>query len=195
MNVAELMTRDVPTCRTDDSLNRAAQLMWERCCGSLPVVDESDHVVGVVTDRDVTMAAYTQGRPIQEIPVAVAMSTSVQSCAPSATIEQAEDLMMAYAVHRLPVIDDGQLRGLISLDDIARTAAAAAGRRRGGIDLERVALALGEIARRRTSADQPAPDGPPPERDAPRRRRATKPRSQTRSKQRRVASTGARRRK
>jgi CBS domain-containing protein len=188
MDVTELMSEDVATCRVGDNLNRAAQLMWERRCESVPVLDEGDHVVGVVTDRDVSMAAYTQGKPIQEIPVTVAMSASVQGCAPSATIEEVQELMMEHGVHRLPVIDDGRLRGLISLDDIARRAAASP-QRRGDVDLERVALALAEIARRRTSPDEPRPERQPPARDAPKRR------TQLRSKRRRKRPAPTRRRR
>ena len=58
---------------TGDSLNRAAQIMWERRCGCVPVID-AGRVVGLLTDRDVCMAAYTQGRRIDDIAVTTAMS-------------------------------------------------------------------------------------------------------------------------
>jgi CBS domain-containing protein len=164
MNVDAVMTKDLVSCRTTDSLTRAAQLMWERRCGCLPVLDETQRVVGVLTDRDISMAAYTQGRRLDDIAASIAMSRSVESCSPSTSIEEAEDLMMAYAIHRLMVIDsDGRLCGLVSLDDIARQAAA--WDRKGEIDLERVALTLAEISRCNGSADEDKPATASPQTD------------------------------
>ncbi len=158
MKVSDLMTTDVTTCSVADSLNRAAQIMWERRCGSVPVVDQSERVVGLVTDRDVSMAAYTQGRRLDDIAVGLAMSHPVRVCPASATAEEAEGLMMAHGVHRLVVVDaDGRLRGVVSLDDIARQGAVWDGN--GDIDLERVALAFGEISRRMGTSEEDAPGG------------------------------------
>lgn len=154
MNVTDIMTTDVATCGAGDSLNRAAQLMWERRCGCLPVLDPAGTVVGLVTDRDVCMAAYTQGRRLDDIAVETAMSRPVLTCAPTAAIEDVEDTMMAHAVRRLVVVDGaGKVKGLLSLDDLARCGAAWDGA--GDVDLERIALALGEITRRTTSGDEP----------------------------------------
>ena len=158
MKVSELMTTDVAACLATDSLNRAAQIMWERRCGSVPVVDPSGRLVGMITDRDVGMAAYTQGRRLDDIAVTLAMSHPVWTCPPSATAEEAEGLMMAHGVHRLAVVDaEGNLMGIVSLDGIARQAAAWDGN--GDIDLERVALAFGEISRRTGTSEEEAPAG------------------------------------
>lgn len=69
MNASELMTETVQSCSASDSLQRAAQIMWDRDCGVVPVVDGDNCVVGMVTDRDIAMAAYTQGQPLWLIPV------------------------------------------------------------------------------------------------------------------------------
>lgn len=161
MKIGDLMKTEVATCRASDSLNRAAQLMWERRCGCVPVVDERDHLVGMLTDRDVCMAAYTQGRRIDDIPATVAMSSPVWTCSPAASIEEAEDVMMAHGVRRLAVVEDGVLRGLVSLADLAM--AGSAWDRNEDVDLERVALALGEISRRATSLDDDEPQEQHPE--------------------------------
>jgi len=163
MKIRDLMTKDVATCTATDSLNRAAQLMWDRRCGSVRVLDDGDQVVGILTDRDVCMAAYTQGRRIDDIPVTTAMSRPVWTCTPSNTTEEAEDLMMAHGVRRLVVVDEGRLQGLVSLDDIARSGVEWDGK--GEIDLERVAVALGEIARRTTSREEEGPESQNPETD------------------------------
>ena len=66
MKVGDLMTKDVKACSQHDSLNRAAQLMWENDCGSVPVVDSDSKVVGMLTDRDICMAAYTKGIALKD---------------------------------------------------------------------------------------------------------------------------------
>jgi CBS domain-containing protein len=156
VKVSDVMTVDVATCAATDSLNRAAQLMWERRCGSAVVLDENGRVGGIVTDRDICMAAYTQGRRLDDIPVTTAMSSPVTTCPPIATVEAAEALMMAHAVRRLPVVDpQGRLLGVLSIDDIARSGTVWDGK--GDVELERVAVTLGEISRRTTGNDQDVP--------------------------------------
>jgi CBS domain-containing protein len=66
MNVEKVMTRGVVSCSTTDTLNRAAQIMWEH--------DEHGRVAGVVTDRDLCMAAYTNGGTLTDMPVMQAVS-------------------------------------------------------------------------------------------------------------------------
>jgi CBS domain-containing protein len=162
--ISELMLEDVATCRATDTLNRVAQLMWERRCGCLPVLDDRDRVVGMITDRDVCMAAYTQGKDLHQIVAATSMSTPALTCPPTASIDEVEELMRAHGVHRVIVADqNGHLAGLVSLDELARTAAAWDGR--GEIDLERIALTFGEVARRHGRADVGADEPPDAEMD------------------------------
>jgi CBS domain-containing protein len=159
MNAADIMTTNVATCVAGDTLNRATQIMWDRRCGSVAVLDGTGAVAGVLTDRDVAMAAYTQGRRLDDISVETGMSRPALTCLPTATIEEVEDLMMANAVRRIVVVDgDGRLQGLVSIDDIARCGAAWDGD--ADIDLERAALALGEISRRTTTLEGDGPEQP-----------------------------------
>lgn len=127
MKVQQLMTRNVETCRADECLDRAAATMWERDCGVLPVVgpgNGAERVVGMLTDRDICMAAYTQGRPLREITVATAMSKSLCSCRSTDAVEVALRIMETNQIRRLPVLDaDDHLIGLLSLADIGREAA------------------------------------------------------------------------
>jgi len=126
MKVEALMTRIVTTCRPDDTLDRVARIMWDGDCGCVPVVQadgEAPTVVGMITDRDVCMAAYTQGRPLPAIHAATAMSREVCSCGPKDTVHQALTILQTRQLHRLPVIDDhGQLVGMIALADVVREA-------------------------------------------------------------------------
>jgi CBS domain-containing protein len=124
MDISELMIRDVKTCRPHDTLNAAARIMWEHDCGCVPVVDEGGRVVGMLTDRDICMAAYTQGRPLDAIQAANVMSKQVHGCKAEDPIAFAQGIMRAHKVRRLPVTDaDGHLVGVVSLSDLARQAA------------------------------------------------------------------------
>ena len=124
MKVSELMTTDVQTCWINEPLDRAAKLMWESDCGSLPVLDQNGRVVGMITDRDVCMAAYTQAQLLGRIPVSRALNPEMHSCKPEEDLDKVENRMRSHQVRRLPVVDDeGHLRGVLSLADIAQRAA------------------------------------------------------------------------
>lgn len=124
MIVSQLMSRIVTTCRPSDSLSDAAGKMWDCDVGSLPVVDDEGHVMGMVTDRDACMAAFIQGRPLSAISVDSAMAHRVHTCRPTDPIERVEALMKTKQVRRVPVVDEqGRLAGVISTNDIARESA------------------------------------------------------------------------
>jgi CBS domain-containing protein len=92
-------------------------------CGFLPVLrDETNRLlIGVITDRDIAMAAYTQSKTLWAVPVSVAMARAVRVCHPSDDVSVAAALMRLKQIHRLPVIDnEGRLVGVVSLSDIAR---------------------------------------------------------------------------
>ena len=143
MKVEEIMTKRVSTCTPGDSLNEAARIMWERDCGIVPVIENSAtrRVVGVVTDRDACIAAYTRGHPLSEIRVGDVMCRDVASCRGSAQVQEAEQTMREAQVHRLPVVDEAnQLLGVLSLADIIRGTAHDVGSPRQEV----TALELGE---------------------------------------------------
>lgn len=121
MRVRELMTQPVYSCSIHDRANSAAQIMWEHDCGVVPVVDANKRVVGVVTDRDLCMAAHFQNRPLTDIPIAGVMAQEICTCLADDDVVQAERLMADKQIHRLPVVgDDGSLIGILSLADVAR---------------------------------------------------------------------------
>jgi CBS domain-containing protein len=133
MRVDQIMTRNVRTCGPGDSLSTAAHIMWEGDCGCVPVVDRADggtQVIGMITDRDICMAGFTQGRPLSGIRVDIAMARQVFSCRPTDSIAEALNILRMHQVRRLPVVDNGdQLVGMLSLADAAREAAREHGRK------------------------------------------------------------------
>ena len=134
MKVEQIMNRDVKVCYAQDTLNRPAQIMWDEPCGAVPVVDGQYKPVGFLTDRDICMAAYTQGKPLHEVRVETAMARKVVSCRSDDDLSSAAGLMRQNRTRRLPVVDlNGVLVGLLSLDDLACEAARSL---RGGINDE-----------------------------------------------------------
>lgn len=145
--VSELMTKKVSTVRAGDSLSAAAKMMWDGDCGVVPVLDaNSDRVVGMITDRDICMAAFMRDRPPSAIAVAEVMSRGLYSCSPDDAVEVAEDLMRDKQIRRLPVLDaSGGLAGILSLADLARRRPGNGKKKAPQIAAEDVALTLANI--------------------------------------------------
>jgi CBS domain-containing protein len=116
--IHEIMTRTVRTCRPDDTLDVAAKNMWDGDIGCVPVLDDLGGVVGVITDRDACMAAYTRNRKLSEIRVRDIMAAKVVSCAPDTTVEAAAAKMATHQIHRMPVVENGTLVGMLGLSDV-----------------------------------------------------------------------------
>jgi CBS-domain-containing membrane protein len=157
MQVKQIMTRDVKGVRSGDNLDGAARILWENDCGCVPVLDDASRVLGMLTDRDICMAAYFQGRPLREIEVASAMSKSIFSARPEDTLVAAEKVMQTQKVRRLPVVDAaGKLAGLLSLNDLARAAARErAARGRKELSDAEVSETLAAVSEPRTPAEKP----------------------------------------
>lgn len=134
MNVEELMTRRVVTCQANETLALAAQKMWDADCGVLPVVGGDGRLVGILTDRDICMSAWSQGRLLTEIPAEQAMSKEVFSVNPDQDVSLAELLMAEKQIRRIPVVDaDGKPIGILSMNDLAREAARPGSKLKDGI--------------------------------------------------------------
>lgn len=122
MKVEDLMTRNVCTCSPNDSLEQAARLMWESDIGCVVVTDGEKKPIGMLTDRDIAMAAYTQGVALRDARVESAMAREVLTCAPGASLTEVENTMQKAQIRRVPVVDaSGKLTGVVTLGDIARS--------------------------------------------------------------------------
>jgi CBS domain-containing protein len=84
---------------------------------------DQGHVAGMITDRDICMAAYTQGAPLRAISITTAMAKRVFSCRAADEIDAVERTMREHQIRRMPVIDEqGHPIGILSLNDLARAA-------------------------------------------------------------------------
>jgi CBS domain-containing protein len=165
MQVMSLATRDVTSCRADDSLARAAQIMWDHDAGCVPVVDERGGLVGMITDRDIAMAALTQRRALAEIATATAMARNVVWCTPREDVRSVEQRMATHQVRRVPVVDDdGFLVGILSLADLARA-----------YEGDAVVALLADIGAARRASESAPPAMPAPRPAPPRFAAGTRP--------------------
>jgi CBS domain-containing protein len=155
MKIKDLMTTDPRTCHPNDSLNDCADIMWRHDCGVVPVVDDERRVVGMITDRDVCMAAYHEGKTLNELRVQNSMSRQIRACSPDDKVADAEQIMRTHQIRRLPVVDGAnRLMGIVSLNDIARTASAEAHQRRREVTNEEVGSTLASISEPTSSQTQ-----------------------------------------
>jgi CBS domain-containing protein len=130
MKVKEIMTPDVKVCAETANLARAAELMSQNNCGILPVVTIGGKVVGLITDRDICVAAAKKDRSLASLSVDEVVSRKVHACRPEDDVQAALGAMREYKVRRLPVIDaEGVLKGILSMDDVLRNAEEVTGRK------------------------------------------------------------------
>jgi CBS-domain-containing membrane protein len=148
MRVQDLMSHPAITCHVNDALNVPAKLMWDHDCGVIAVVRDDGKLAGVVTDRDICMGSYTQGRSLDQILVNSVMATHVISAHPDQELGEVERMMAKHQVRRIPVVDeDRRPVGVLSLTDLALESVEPDTRMKDG--LSRVAHTLAAVSRRR----------------------------------------------
>lgn len=126
MRVSEAMTRDVRIANPNQSIHDVARIMADCDVGSLPV-GENGRLVGMITDRDITVRAVAAGRAPDATPVREVMSEAVKYCFEDDEISRVARNMGDIQVHRLPVVDhDKRLVGIVALADIANCEGASA---------------------------------------------------------------------
>ena len=117
-SVRDAMSEDPRSIGTSAAVVEAARLMREADIGSLPITDD-ENLVGVITDRDITMRVVAQAADPQRTPVGDVCSRDVISVAPESDLEEALQLMARHQVRRLPVVENGRLVGIVAQADIA----------------------------------------------------------------------------
>jgi CBS domain-containing protein len=118
MKVQDVMVKGVRCCKPDTNLAAVTQIFWEQGCGALPVV-ENGRVIGMITDRDVSIALGTRNAKAGDTFVREVALPKVFFCLPQDDIHTALNTMRAQQVRRLPVVDhEGALNGILSLDDL-----------------------------------------------------------------------------
>jgi CBS domain-containing protein len=123
MKIADVMTRDVEVVSPTSSVREAARQMDRLNVGVLPVCD-GKRLVGIITDRDITVRVSAAGEDADKTRVQEVMSQHVRWCMEDDPVEEAEKLMTEAQIRRLPVLDSDQmLVGIVSLGDLAEDGA------------------------------------------------------------------------
>ncbi|MFL5929333.1 MAG: CBS domain-containing protein [Gaiellaceae bacterium] len=121
--VRELMTKDPRTVQPDASVVDAARLMRDEDTGVVPIAEGDGRLVGVVTDRDITIHVVAEGKDPTATQVADLVSRNVVTIDPQQDLDEALRLMAEHQVRRLPVVEeDGKLAGILAQADVARHA-------------------------------------------------------------------------
>ena len=119
---SEVMTKDPVCCLPSDSVTEAAQIMKDEIVGSVPVVEshETKRLVGIVTDRDLTLDVLADGRSPATTTVEMVMTGTLVKCYDDENVDKAMDLMGEHQVRRIPIVDrQGSIVGIIAQADIA----------------------------------------------------------------------------
>jgi CBS domain-containing protein len=119
VRVSEAMTPEVVTVPPEALLVDAARLMRDSDIGPLPVCEDG-RLLGVLTDRDITVRAVASGKDPRSTRVAEVMTPEVVSCLESDDVRRAAEVMQSAQLRRLLVVSpDGRLAGIVSLGDLA----------------------------------------------------------------------------
>jgi CBS domain-containing protein len=122
MRVQDIMTPDPACCTRYAALTDVARMMRERDCGTIPVVeDNSQKLIGIISDRDIIVRSLGHGRNPFHLMASDCMAMVVATVRPEDSVEKCAKLMEEHKVRRLPVVDDqGNCCGIVSQADLAR---------------------------------------------------------------------------
>jgi CBS domain-containing protein len=115
--IADIMSADCVTVTPQDNLYEAASLMKDHNIGFVPVI-EGRKLIGVITDRDLVIRGYAEKQP-GTISVKEVLTEDVQTVTPQMSVDEAAGIMASSQIRRLPVVENGQLMGVVSLGDLA----------------------------------------------------------------------------
>jgi CBS domain-containing protein len=118
MEIREVMTESVVTTASDAPVRRVAEIMRERNVGSVVLVDAGGGAVGFITDRDLAVSVLADGHG-GDATAADHASSPVVTGSPHMDVTEATDLMVRHGIRRLPIVEDGRLTGIVTLDDLA----------------------------------------------------------------------------
>ena len=122
MRARDIMTRDPFCLRREDTARLAAQVMRDRDCGVIPIVDDSRRVVGIITDRDLAIRAIAVGKSA-DTRLSELMTQNVHCCSADDDLRDVERKMAELQVRRICIVDaGGRCMGIIAQADIARAA-------------------------------------------------------------------------
>ena len=112
--------RNVFTVRPTDTVEAIAKILGEKRIGAVVVTDESGHIAGIVSERDVVRQIAAEGAGVLKKPASSIMTSNVHSCQEGDSEQDLMTLMTARRIRHLPVVKDGKLNGMISIGDVVK---------------------------------------------------------------------------
>lgn len=141
MKVRDIMSKDIACVRSDDTIERAAQLMKQYNVGSIPVCTD-DKILGIVTDRDIAVRSTATGEDPGERRVGDIMTKEPVVGSPEMDVRDAAKLMSDRQIRRLPIVENNSLIGIVALGDISLEPAS---RKSAGYALQNISEPGGRI--------------------------------------------------
>jgi CBS domain-containing protein len=120
MQVKDIMSKDIVNLNSEDSIERAAQLMRQFDVGAIPVCDNSKRLVGIITDRDITLNSVASGANASQQKVCDFMTSNPVTGSPDMDVHDAVRMMSRHQIRRLPIVENNNLVGIVSLGDISQ---------------------------------------------------------------------------
>ncbi|WP_116247320.1 CBS domain-containing protein [Nocardiopsis sp. FIRDI 009] len=118
--ISELMTSPARTVGPDTSLRATSRIMRDENVGDVVVTEEDGSLMGILTDRDIVVRCLAAGGDPDSMTAGAACSAHVATVPPQCRVSEAVDMMRAKAVRRLPVVDEDELVGIVSIGDLAQ---------------------------------------------------------------------------
>jgi CBS domain-containing protein len=112
---------EVVTITADAPLTRALSTLADHNIGAIVVADDQGAVVGIISERDVVRALAAQGPVALDGTVGDLMTATVTTCGPRATVDELMALMTERRIRHVPVVDEGELTGIVSIGDVVKT--------------------------------------------------------------------------
>ena len=123
MKLAELLKakkKEVAKISQDSTIAEAATTFAERKIGALLVNDQEGAIVGILSERDIVRGMNQHGTALHDLKVSELMTTNLIRCAPGDTVNEAMAMMTDRRIRHLPVFDEEQLVGFISIGDLVK---------------------------------------------------------------------------
>ncbi|MEU6646796.1 CBS domain-containing protein [Saccharomonospora sp. NPDC046836] len=124
MRIADLLRNKgsmVATISPADTVTELLARLAQHNVGALVVVDASDEVAGIVSERDVVRRLHEHGAGLLGSPVSDIMTTVVATCTPQDSVDQLSAVMTQRRIRHVPVLVDGRLSGIVSIGDVVKS--------------------------------------------------------------------------
>ena len=120
MKVKECMCNQICAEKQETTIYDIAKLMQTNNIGCVPICDNSNSIVGIVTDRDIVLRGVGCDKNTKTTPVSEIMTTNIYCCTPNDDIYDAECKMSQNQVRRMPVLENNQVVGMSTIGDLAQ---------------------------------------------------------------------------